>query len=275
MNLQGKTAIIPGASRPIGRAIARKLAEHGVNLVLPVFDWPESNKEMEKEFDQKQYPYFSCQTDLRDKKQVEELLKKTSKTFGNLNILVNNIERGGMPILHGSYDHDLNKNQWQTEFSTTLHAKWLLYRSSLPLMKQSGQGVVVNISSIASIVGRSGPASVFFSDGYSAANRAVSSLTEAWAKEAAPEVRVNELMLGLIRSRHGEDTRGWSLLTDKEKKDLHEQILLRKIGTPKDVAKTVLFLINQADYMTGATIRLDGGYTLGGAVVPPIPETKL
>jgi len=275
MQLQEKTALVPGAARPIGRAIATRLAEKGVNLVLPCFDWPDSNLEMQKEFDRKGFSYHCTQTDLRDPAQIKKLVREIEDKFGRLHILINNIERGGMPVLHGSYEHELNQDQWQLELSTTLKAKWLLFTACLPLMKKSGDGTVVNISSIAGLVGRSGPAAVFFSDGYSAANRAISTFTQTWAKEGAPEVRVNELMLGLIDSRHGKHTRGWSLLTDNEKKGIVERLPLGRLGSPKDVAETVLFMVSQANYMTGATIRLDGGYTIGSDGVPPIPGTKL
>ena len=275
MNLNGKTALVPGAARPIGRAIAHTLAEQGVNLVLPIHDWPESCAEMEEEFKQKDIPFFAPRTDLRSKDQVRELVAAIGDRFGALHILINNIERGGMPVLHGSYDHELNADQWQLELSTCLQAKWLLFHHCLPLMKQSGRGVVVNLSSIAALTGRSGPGAVFFSDGYAAANRAITSLTRTWAREGAPEIRVNELMLGLINSRHGKGTRGWSLLDRSEKELIYKQILLERLGTPEDVAGTVLFLVGQADYMTGATIRMDGGFTLGSDTVPPLPATKL
>lgn len=275
MNLRGKTAIIPGASRPVGRAIAITLADQGANLVLPYFDWPESNLEMKEEFDRKRYPYLACSVDLRNKDQVKNMVGEISDKFGALHILVNNIERGGMPVLHGAYDHEQNKDQWQLEMSTCLHAKWLLFHYCLPLMKQSGPGTVINISSIAALIGRSGPGAAFFSDGYSAANQAISSLTRTWAREAAPEIRVNELMLGLINYRHGKNTRGWALLKNDEKKRLYDQTLLGRIGTPEDVAETILFMVSQASYMTGATIRLDGGFTLGSDLVPPIPDTQL
>jgi len=275
MKLQNKTAIVPGAARPIGKAIAKKLAEQGVNLVLPIFDWPESNQKLIQEFDRKQYPYFTISVDLREKEQVKKLIRETTNRFGALHILINNIERGGMPVVHGSYDNEQNKDQWQLELSTCLHAKWLLFHHSLPLMKQSGNGTVINISSIAALTGRSGPGAVFFSDGYSAANQAISSLTHTWAREAAPEIRVNELMLGCIDSRHGKNTRGWSLLKSDEKKRLLNQTLLGRFGAPEDVAETIFFMVNQANYMTGATIRLDGGFTLASDSVPPIPETRL
>ena len=101
-----------------------------------------------------------------------------------------------------------NMDQWDIEFDTTVKAKWLLFHHLFPLLTKESGGAVVNISSIAGITGRSGPAAVFFNDGYSAANKAIQSFTETWARQAAPAVRVNELVLGLIESRHGEGTRG-------------------------------------------------------------------
>ncbi len=275
MKLQGKTALIPGAARPIGRSIATTLGELGVNLVLPCFDWPESILEMKEEFDRKQFHTYCPSVDLREPPQVQKLVHDITEKFGALHILINNIERGGMPILHGSYEHELNKDQWQLEMSTCLQTKWLLFTNCLPLMKQSGSGTVINISSVAALTGRSGAGAVFFSDGYAAANRAISSFTQSWAREGAPEIRVNELMLGLIDSRHGRQTRGWSLLSDDQKKRIFDNLPLGRIGEPEDVAKAVHFLVSHADYMTGATIRLDGGFVIGNEAVPPIPETKL
>ena len=94
--------------------------------------------------------------------------------FGGLDYLINNIERGGMPVVHGSYDHGHNTGQWDLEISTTLTAKWLLYHHCLPLMRGVAGRAVVNISSVAAITGRSGAMAALFNDGYSAANRAVS-----------------------------------------------------------------------------------------------------
>ncbi|HIP83726.1 MAG TPA: SDR family oxidoreductase, partial [Desulfocapsa sulfexigens] len=82
----------------------------------------------------------------------------------------------------------------------------------------------------------------------------------------------NELMLGLIRNRHGEGTRGWEELNDQEKSDISSQCLLERTGTPEEVAKTTLFLIRDADYMTGSVVKMDGGITLGSQKVPPMPN---
>lgn len=272
MRISGKTALVPGASRPIGRAIAKRLAEEGVKLILPTFDWPESITEMENEFNLAEFSFLSMPVDLRSEDAVKELIQESRNRFGAINILVNNIERGGMPVVHGSYDLPHNQEQWDLEISTSLKAKWLLFHHCLPLMKTSGKGSVVNVSSVSGILGRSGATAPFYNDAYSAANRAISSFTETWAREAAPTIRVNELMLGLIRNRHGEDTRGWEELTEEEKRNVSEQCLLERTGTPEEVATATLFLIKDADYMTGSVLRMDGGVALGSQKVPPMPS---
>ena len=271
MRLQGKTALIPGASRPIGRAIAHKFASHGATLILPVYDWPESIVEMEKEFTAAGFNFFIFPADLRKKNEVVKLLEFINKNTINLDYLINNIERGGMPVVHGDYDLPHNENQWDIEFETTVKAKWLLFHHLFPLMRGRNGGAVVNISSIAGLTGRSGTAAVFFNDGYSAANRAIQSFTETWAREAAPAIRVNELMLGLIQSRHGEGTRGWATLSKQEKDYIQEDILLERTGFPQEVANTVYFLAVEATYITGTSLRLDGGFALGSNKVPPMP----
>lgn len=271
MELSGKVALIPGASRPIGRAIARKFIEQGAMVVLPYFDWPESVLEMKGEFADTPSTTLFLKTDLREEDQVKNLLYKTSDAFGQLDFLINNIERGGMPIVHGCYDLPHNKDQWDLEISTTLKAKWLLFHTFFDLLKETKQGAVVNLSSISANTGRSGPASLFFNDAYSAANRAISSFTETWAREGAPNVRVNELQLGLMQGRHGENTRGWETMNTDEKDSLLSRTLLGRTATPEEVADAVYFLAQHATYFTGACIRMDGGYTLGGDKVPNYP----
>jgi len=170
--------------------------------------------------------------------------------------------------VHGAYVRE----QWDLEIATTLRAKWWVYSSALPYLKASGDGVVVNISSIAGLIGRTGPAGRVFNDGYAAANRAVSSFTETWAREAAPEVRVNEVMLGFFETRHGPQTRGWGLLTEAQRNEIIDHTLLRRIGTVEDVTRVVLFVIRDAPFMTGSVLRLDGGYLLGGEYSECMPK---
>ncbi len=275
MQICGKRALVLGASRGIGLAIARRLAEEGVRLALPWYDWPESAMAMTEEFAQRQEGHLPLRTDLRQPQEISALMHAIQEQFSGLDILINNIERGGMPILHGGYHREINREQWQLEMETTLHAKWLVFDQALPLLRQSPQAAVVNISSIAAITGRSGPAGILFNDGYSAANRGISSLTETWARLGAPSIRVNELMLGLIDQRHGPGTRGWGLLRDEQQQALLEHTPLGRTGTPAEVAQAVVFLVRDADFMTGSVLRMDGGFVLGGDQPSTMPAGTL
>lgn len=275
MIITGKRALVLGASRSIGRAIARKLAEQGALLILPWLDWPDSVATLEQEFGGKGSDNLLMRVDVRKPEEVAGLAAAIDRQYGGLEILINNIERGGMPILHGGYHREINHEQWQLEMDTTLHAKWLLFEHTLPLLRRRGEGTVVNITSIAGVIGRSGPAGLLFNDAYAAANRGATLLTETWAQQAAPTIRVNEVMLGLIDSRHGPGTRGWDLLSRQQQQDLLTHTLLRRTGTPEEVAQAVVFLIRDADFLTGAVIRMDGGYILGGEYPAAMPEGYL
>lgn len=275
MEIKGKVALVLGASGGIGRAIGLALAKSGARVVLSTYDRPEESAALQQEFTGLGSEYLLVSLDLRDRQQVKNLVERIRERFGALHILVNNIERGGMPVVHGSYDLEVNREQWDLEFDTSLKAKWLVFHHALPLLKSAGEGVVINLSSIAGLVGRCGPAGLIFNDGYAAANRAISSLTETWAREAAPEVRVNELMLGFFETRHAEGTRGWELLSETEKKAISAHALLKRNGRLEDLVGAVFFLIRDSSFMTGAIIRLDGGYVLGNEPVPPMPEGVL
>ncbi len=269
MDLGEKTALIPGAARPIGRAIARLFAEAGAHLLLPVYDWQESISEMKEEFDRKNFSVDILQLDLRISDSAKQLAE-IAAARGGLDYLINNIERGGMPVVHGSYLLAHNEGQWEREFATTLKAKWLLFEHCFPQMRAGG--AVVNISSIAGNIGRCGAGAPFFSDGYTAANSGIRSFTRTWARQAAPHIRVNELVLGLIKHRHGEGTRGWNVLTEQEREAVYHAILLQRTGEPEEVAKMVFFLAVEASYMTGAVVEMDGGFSLGEQKVPPLPQ---
>lgn len=275
MKIKGKTALVAGASRGIGRAVARRLAVEGATLVLPWYDWPEDSSEMQSEFSSQANGHIFIHADLRKEEEVRKLAEAIALKTDGLHILINNIERGGMPVIHGSYSRQVNSEQWQLEMDTTLLAKRLLFEYCLPLMQQVDEAAVVNISSIAAITGRSGPAAMIFNEGYAAANRGIRTLTETWARLGAPRVRVNEIMLGLIDTRHGRGTRGWNEMNKEAQSALIDHTLLERTGTPGEVADTVLFLVRDATFMTGTVIRLDGGYALGGEKVPQMPKGVL
>ncbi|MGD8367954.1 MAG: SDR family oxidoreductase [Desulfobacterales bacterium] len=268
MKLDGKVALVLGGIKGIGREIGLGLAGAGARLALTYFDWEEHLPEMQAAFADAGAAPLVEKIDLRETGQIAGLIDHVVAHFGRLDILINNIERGGWPVVHGPY----RQPQWDLELATTLRAKWWVFDRALPHLKASGAGAVVNLSSIAGIVGRSGPASFIFNDGYAAANRGISLLTETWARIGAPEVRVNEIMLGIFETRHAEETRGWGLLTEAQRGAVIDHILLRRSGRLREVVEAVRFVVCDATYMTGSVIRLDGGYVLGGEKVAPMPE---
>ncbi|MBW1649320.1 MAG: SDR family oxidoreductase [Deltaproteobacteria bacterium] len=268
--IAGKKALVLGGIKGIGKKIAIALAKQKVKVAINYYDWEESLDALKKDINQVSNQHLILKTDLRKTENIPALIKKVISNFGGLDILINNIERGGWPIVHGDY----TQNQWDMEFETTVRAKQWIFKEALPHLKASGDGAVINFSSIAGIIGRTGPASLIFNDGYAAANRGISILTETWAKLGAPEVKVNEIMLGFFETRHGEKTRGWELLTEKQKQDIKEHTLLKRYGKIKDIVKTVLFFIKDAPFITGSIIKLDGGYTIGGEKIYPMPTSQ-
>ena len=271
MEIRNKVALVLGAVKGIGKGIGLALAQEGASVALNYFDWKEELPNLKMDFARIGEDHLILNTDLLDTGEIPAMIKTVIDRFGRLDIVITNIERGGWPVVHGSYD----QQQWDLEMATTLRAKQWVFESALPHLKASKDGIVINLSSIAGIVGRSGPAAVVFNEGYASANRGISLLTETWARLAAPEVRVNEIMLGFFDTRHGENTRGWGLLTDEQKTAIADHTLLGRSGSIPDVVKAVLFIIKDAPFMTGSVIRLDGGYVLGGEKMVPMPKGVL
>lgn len=271
MTTSNKVALILGSINGIGKGVALGLSKKGIRVALNYYDREERLGELKQDLKDTANPFLIVKTDLLKTERIPNLIQRIVDHFGRIDILVNNIERGGWPVVHGPYI----RRQWDLEMATTLRAKWWVFNEALPYLKRSGDGVVINLSSIAGIVGRSGPAALIFNDGYASANRGISLLTETWARIGAPEVRVNEVMLGFMETRHAEKTRGWSLLSQKQKEAIIGHILLKRTGIIEDVVKAVCFIIEDAPYMTGSVLRLDGGYVLGGESAGIMPKGVL
>jgi 3-oxoacyl-[acyl-carrier protein] reductase len=271
MELSGKAALVLGGIKGIGKAIALALSQAGAAVAVNTHDWQEEFGFLASDLAAAGGDHLILRTDLRAVEDISEMVIAAVERFGRLDVLINNIERGGWPVVHGPY----LREQWDLEIETTLRAKRWVFAAALPHLKASGDGAVINFSSIAGMVGRAGPAAPVFNDGYAAASRAVSLLTETWAREAAPEVRVNEIMLGFIETRHGPGTRGWSILTEAERRAIVDHTLLGRTGRLDDVVKAVMFILREAEFMTGSVLRLDGGYVLGGEKMHPMPEGVL
>jgi len=268
MELNNKVALVLGGIKGIGKGIGLALVNEGVKVALTYYDWEESLEEMKQAFAATGRDHLILKVNLRNTDAIFDAVRQVYDHFGRLDILINNIERGGWPVVHGAY----TKDQWDLEMETTLRAKQWVFEAAWPLLKKSDAGCVINFSSIAAIVGRSGPASYIFNEGYSTANRGISLLTETWARLGAPNVRVNEIMLGFFETRHGEHTRGWGLLTEAQKKALTDHTLLKRTGKIDDAVKAVFYILKDAPFMTGSVLRLDGGYCIGGDPVAAMPE---
>jgi 3-oxoacyl-[acyl-carrier protein] reductase len=271
MQLNDKVALVLGSIKGIGKAIGLDLAGSGTKVVYTYYDWPESLASLQADATASGQEHWIARINLLDTAAIDELIEEIVRRFGRLDILINNIERGGWPIVHGPYTTD----QWDLELATTLRAKQWVFSAALPYLKRSGEGVAINFSSIAALVGRSGPAADLFNEGYAAANRGISLLTETWARLGAPQVRVNELMLGIFETRHAQGTRGWGLLGEAQKQAIIDHTLLERTGRLDDIIKAVRFIIEGAPFMTGSVLRLDGGYVLGGEKIAPMPEGVL
>ncbi len=268
MVIKNKIALVLGAVKGIGKGIGLALAEKDARLVLVRHDWEDAFAQMEADFSATKAEHHIITADLRNIDQIKQVAGFIRDRYGRLDILINNIERGGWPVVHGSYVEE----QWDLEMETTLKAKRWVFDAVFSLLQKSDDAVVINLSSVAAITGRSGPAALVFNDAYAAANRGVQAFTETWARMGAPNVRVNELMLGVFETRHAQGTRGWAqALAPAEKKALVDHTLAGRTGTVADVVKACLFMIQDAPYMTGSVLRLDGGFVLAGEKVPPMP----
>jgi 3-oxoacyl-[acyl-carrier protein] reductase len=142
MEIKNKTALVLGAIKGIGKGIGLALAREGVNVALNYFDWEESLDDLQQDFAETGQDHLIIQTDLLETDKIQGLVEKVVDRFGRLDILVNNIERGGWPVVHGPYD----QKQWDLEMATTLRAKRWVFESALPHLKSSGDAVVLNLS---------------------------------------------------------------------------------------------------------------------------------
>jgi len=267
MNQEKKSALVLGGIKGIGKAVAMDFLKQGLAVTVCYYDWESHLDSLQRDLSSISNDFLVVRANLTRGRAAHMLVERAVEHFGRLDVLINNIERGGWPVVHGPYTEE----QWALEMDTTLKAKKWVFDKAFPYLKATSSGSVVNISSIAGIVGRSGPAGPVFNEGYAAANQGVSSLTRTWARLGAPEVRVNEVMLGFVESRHGPGTRGWGLLSNNEKQNIMDHTLLERTAAIEEAAGTIAFVALSAPFMTGARIILDGGYILGGDRCGPMP----
>ncbi|NBJ14293.1 MAG: 3-oxoacyl-[acyl-carrier-protein] reductase [Dehalobacter sp. 4CP] len=242
--LKGKTAVVTGASRGIGRAIALKLAEQGANIAVNYVSSEQEGLKLAQEIENLGGRALVLKADVSVFSEAEQLIAMAKAEFGTIDILVNNagITRDGLLMRMSEDDFDrVVEVDLKGVFNCTRHA--------VPIMVKQRSGRIVNITSVVGILGNAGQVN------YAAAKAGVIGLTKSLAKEiGSRNITVNAVAPGFI------ETDMTSGLSDKVKELTKESIALKRFGKPENIADTVLFLASDAgEYITGQVISVDGG----------------
>ncbi|MBO5515486.1 MAG: 3-oxoacyl-[acyl-carrier-protein] reductase [Schwartzia sp.] len=247
MLLDGKCALVTGASRGIGRAVALKLASEGAKVALNFAGNEAAANEVRQEIEAAGGQAILVKADVANEAAVQEMVQKTADAFGRIDILVNNagITRDGLLAR-------MKEEDWDAVLSTNLKGVFLTTKAVAKLMMKQRAGRIVNMASVVGVTGNAGQAN------YSAAKAGVIGFTKTIARELASRgVTVNAVAPGFI------DTDMTSVLSDKAKEAALTGIPLGRMGTPEDVAAAVLFLASdQASYVTGQVLHVDGGMVM-------------
>jgi 3-oxoacyl-[acyl-carrier protein] reductase len=245
--LKGKTALVTGASRGIGRAIALELARQGVNVAVNFAGNAQKAEEVVSEIKALGVEAFAIKADVANSDEVTAMVKATIETFGSLDILINNagITRDGLIMR-------MKEEDWDAVINTNLKGVFNCAKAVTRQMMKQRFGRIVNISSVVGVLGNAGQAN------YVAAKAGVIGLTKTLARELANRnITVNAVAPGFIETDMTEE------LSTEIKQELLKQIPLSQLGKPEDIARVVRFLVSDdANYMTGQTLHVDGGMVM-------------
>lgn len=243
----GKSALVTGASRGIGKAIALELAKNGANVAVNYAGNEAKAEAVVEEIHQLGGKAIKIQADVADESSVKTMIKEVIEQFGKLDILVNNagITKDNLIMRMKAEDFDQVIN-------TNLKGVFLCIKNVTRQMMKQKSGKIINVASIVGVSGNPGQAN------YVAAKAGVIGLTKTSAKElASRNILVNAVAPGFIATDMTEE------LSDEQKEAILPSIPLNKLGTAEDVAKVVRFLASSdADYITGQTIHIDGGMVM-------------
>lgn len=237
-----KTALVTGASRGIGRAIAETLAEEGYHLYLTCRHSEEELTHLSHRLSENySIPCTPILADMGNPQDVERVFSGINE----LTVLVNNAG-----VSHVGLLHEMSIKEWQSLMDVNLNALFYTCRLAIPLMLRRHAGKILNISSVWGNVGAS------MEVAYSASKGGVNAFTKALAKELAPSgIQVNAIACGLIDT---DMNRGFS---PEELDALRAEIPADRIGQPEEAARLALALLSAPDYLTGQIVTMDGGWT--------------
>lgn len=245
--LKDKCAIVTGASRGIGRAIARKLASLGANIVLNYRSNDEEALKVKEELLSYGVDVFLYKCDISDFNAVEEMIKASKEKFGKVDIMINNAGITKDTLLLRMKEEDFDK-----VIDVNLKGVFNCLKAITPVMVRQKFGKIVNLSSVVGLVGNAGQVN------YAASKAGVIGMTKSLAKEVGSRgITVNAVAPGFI------DTDMTEVLGEKFKEEAKKSIPLKRLGKPEDVAGAVAYLVgNEASYITGQVLNVDGGIVM-------------
>lgn len=243
MNLAGKTAIVTGGGRDIGRACAMRLAEAGASVAINYFSSGDGAESAVNEIVSGGGKAFAMQGDMTKMEDVEALVSRAASELGGVDILVNNT--GGL-IARKRVD-EMDQAHWQNVMDLNLTSTFLAVKAATKHMKS---GAIINIASQAGRDG-GGPGAI----AYATSKGAVMTMTRGLAKELGPDIRVNALCPGMI------DTDFHNIFTkDEVRKNVANATPLKREGAPTDIANLVTYLASdEAAFVNGANVDINGG----------------
>ncbi|MFO7153828.1 MAG: 3-oxoacyl-[acyl-carrier-protein] reductase [Caldicoprobacter oshimai] len=244
MELEGRTALVTGASRGIGRAIAVYLAELGAQVAVNYSSSEQRAIEVVEAIKEKGGRAIAVKADVSNLQEVEAMFEKVLNEFGDLHILVNNagITRDALLIR-------MKQEDWDAVLDTNLKGVYNCSKAAAKIMIKKRRGKIINISSVVGVAGNAGQSN------YAAAKAGVIGFSKAIARELAPRnIQVNVVAPGFI------ETDMTAALPESIRQEMLKQIPLGRYGDPMDVAYVVGFLASdKSQYITGQVIHVDGG----------------
>jgi 3-oxoacyl-[acyl-carrier protein] reductase len=245
--LKGKCAIVTGASRGIGKAIALKLASLGANVVVNYRSNEKEALEVENEIKKMGVETLCIKGDISKSEDVDKLITDTKERFGNIDIMVNNAG-----ITKDALILRMKKEDFDSVIDVNLKGVFNCLKAIAPVMIKQKQGKIINLSSVVGITGNAGQIN------YSASKAGVIGMTKSLAKEVGSRgITVNAVAPGYIETDMTET------LGEKYKEEMKKNIPLKRLGSANDVAEVVAFLAGDgANYVTGQVIQVDGGMVM-------------